>query len=66
MKMAVFYIVAPCGVVQVYRRFYQTARRNTPKDSHLQSLLSSVLQSFISLLLILEKPCLIFGEMYPT
>jgi hypothetical protein len=51
MKMAVFGVVAPCSLVEVYRRFrdacclqrqgetpvnfYQTTRHNNPEDSHL-------------------------------
>jgi hypothetical protein len=31
MKMAVFGVVAPCSLVEVY----QTTRRNNPEDSHL-------------------------------
>jgi hypothetical protein len=48
MKMAVFWIVALCRLVEVYRRFrgtyapsvnsYQTTRHCNPKDSHLQTL----------------------------
>jgi hypothetical protein len=49
-KMDVFCVVAPCNLVEVYRRFrhacclhhqgdeysvYQTTRRNNPEDSHL-------------------------------
>jgi hypothetical protein len=49
LKMAVFWVVAPRSLVEVYRRFrgacylhlhgdlifYQTAWRNSPEDSHL-------------------------------
>jgi hypothetical protein len=46
-KIAVFWVVAPCCLVQVYRRFTRacclhlqginlTTRRNNPEDSHLQ------------------------------
>jgi hypothetical protein len=51
MKMAVFWVVAPCSVVEVYRlialmmvaactsetlvNFNQTTRRSNPEDSHL-------------------------------
>jgi hypothetical protein len=69
LKMAVFWVVAPCSLVEIYRRFrdacclynqgdqasiialitegastsetsanfYQTTRRNNPKDSHLHT-----------------------------
>jgi hypothetical protein len=49
--MAVFWVVAPCSLIEVYRlivlmmeaestsetsvNFYQTTRRNIPEDSHL-------------------------------
>jgi hypothetical protein len=39
--MAVFWVVAPCSLVEVYRRFrdasenfYPTTGRNNPEDSH--------------------------------
>jgi hypothetical protein len=32
MKMAVFWVVVPCSLVEVY----QTTRRYNPEDSHLQ------------------------------
>jgi hypothetical protein len=51
MKMAVFWVVARCSLIEVYRRqalmmeaastsetsvnFYQTTRHNNPEDSHL-------------------------------
>jgi hypothetical protein len=49
MRMAVFWVVAPCSLVEVHRRFrracclhhqgdrpdYQTTRRNNPEESHL-------------------------------
>jgi hypothetical protein len=50
MKMVVFWVVAPCSLVEVYRRmveaastsetsvnFYQTTRRNNPEDSHIHT-----------------------------
>jgi hypothetical protein len=54
MKMAVFWVVAPCRLVRVYRRFrglyclhhqgevnsYQSTRRYNPEDGHLQTLRS--------------------------
>jgi hypothetical protein len=51
MKLVVFWVVAPCNLVDAYRRFrgpsclrhqyddsspYQTTRRNNPEDSHFQ------------------------------
>jgi hypothetical protein len=43
MKMAVFRVVAPCSMVEVYRRFrgacclhHQTTRRTNPEDGHLR------------------------------
>jgi hypothetical protein len=51
MKVAIFWDVAPCSLVEIYRRFsdaycphhqgasvnfYQTTRRNIPEDSHTQ------------------------------
>jgi hypothetical protein len=54
MKMAVFWVVAPCSLVEVYQlialmmeaartsetlvNFYQTTRRYNLEDSHLQSI----------------------------
>jgi hypothetical protein len=35
-KMAVFCVVAPCSLVEVYQ-FYQTTLRYNPEDSHLHS-----------------------------
>jgi hypothetical protein len=48
MKMAVFWVVVPCSLVEVYRgfteaartsetsiNFYQTVQHNHPEDSHL-------------------------------
>jgi hypothetical protein len=51
--MAVFWVVVPCSLVEVYRRFtgaycfhnqgdppvnaYQTIRHNNPEDSHLHT-----------------------------
>jgi hypothetical protein len=51
MKMAVFWVIAPCNLVEVLialmmeavsisetsANFYQTTRRNNPEDSHLDS-----------------------------
>jgi hypothetical protein len=43
MKMAVFSVVAPCGLVEAAStsetsvHFYQTTRRNNPEDSHLEA-----------------------------
>jgi hypothetical protein len=40
MKMAVFWVVAPCSLVELYQRFrgpcYQTTRCYNPEDNHLQ------------------------------
>jgi hypothetical protein len=52
MKMAVFWVAAPCSLIEVYQRsmlppssdrpeetlvnFYQTTRRYNPEDSHLR------------------------------
>jgi hypothetical protein len=47
MKMAVFWVAAPCRLVRVYRRFrglyclhHQDVLRYNPEDSHLQVTLS--------------------------
>jgi hypothetical protein len=39
-KMAVFWVAAPCSLVEVWKKvnFYQNTRRNNPEDSHLQLL----------------------------
>jgi hypothetical protein len=39
MKIAVFWVVAPCSMVDVYLEvnFYQTTRCYNPEDSNLQS-----------------------------
>jgi hypothetical protein len=48
MKMAVFWVVEPCSLIEVYQRlrgpcclhhqgFYQTTRRYNPEDSHLRT-----------------------------
>jgi hypothetical protein len=48
-RLAIFWVAAPCRLVDVYRRFrgaclpgrrvnYQTTRRNNPDDSHLRTL----------------------------
>jgi hypothetical protein len=69
MKMAVFCVVTPCSLVEVYRRFrgasclhhqmdasptfessvnfYQTTRRNSTEDSHLDSYYDTYLLSFL-------------------
>jgi hypothetical protein len=42
MKMAVFWVVAPCSLVEAANtsetsvNFYETTRRNNPEDSHLR------------------------------
>jgi hypothetical protein len=35
MKMAVFWVVAPCSLVEIWVNFYQTTWRYNPEDSHL-------------------------------
>jgi hypothetical protein len=49
MKMAVFWVVAPCSLVEIYQftrssemlvNFYQTAWRYNPEHSHLHILIS--------------------------
>jgi uncharacterized ion transporter superfamily protein YfcC len=37
MKMAIFWVVAPCSLVKVYLYFYQTTWRYNPEDSHLRT-----------------------------
>jgi hypothetical protein len=46
-KMAVFWVVAPCSVVN----FYQTTRRYNPEDSHLHSHRRENLKSYLTLAL---------------
>jgi hypothetical protein len=46
-RMAVFWIISPCGLVVVSRRF-RGARRNTPEDSHLHTYLPENLKSQLS------------------
>jgi hypothetical protein len=53
MKMAVFSVVAPCSLVEVYRRFRGTCcfhhqddkptRRYNPEDSHLRVVLYAIM-----------------------
>jgi hypothetical protein len=38
MKMAVFWVAAPCSLVEVY----QTTRRYNPQDSHLHTLVAHI------------------------
>jgi hypothetical protein len=60
MKMAVFWVVAPCNLVEVYRRlrgacclhnqgnsFYKTTQCNDPEDSHLHTRRHENLKSHI-------------------
>jgi hypothetical protein len=52
--MAVFWVVAPCSPVEVYRRFrgpcYQTTRRYNPEDSHLRTHRRENLKSYLVIL----------------
>jgi hypothetical protein len=34
-KMVVFWVVAPCSLVEIYQNFYQTTWCYNPEDSHL-------------------------------
>jgi hypothetical protein len=66
MKMAVFWVVASCSLLEVCRRFalmmeavstseiwvniYQTIRRNNPEDSHLHTRSRENLKSHLSII----------------
>jgi hypothetical protein len=52
--MAVFWVVAPCSLLEVYRRFCQTTRRYNPEDSLLRTHRRENLKSYSSVLLKLE------------
>jgi hypothetical protein len=70
MKMAVFWVVAPCSLVKVHQRFrgscclhhqgetlvnfYQTTRRYNPKYSHLRTHRRENLKSYKSLMFVLR------------
>jgi hypothetical protein len=47
-KMTVFWVVAPCNVVEVY--FYQTTRWYNPEDSHLHTHRRENLKSYLDLI----------------
>jgi hypothetical protein len=58
MKMAVFWVVAPCSLVQMIEavrtsetlvNFYQTTRRYNPEDSHLRTHRRENLKSYLAL-----------------
>jgi hypothetical protein len=46
-KMAVFWIVAPCSLVEVYQRFRGSTRRYNPEDSHLRTHRRENLKSYL-------------------
>jgi hypothetical protein len=50
-KTAVFWVVAPCNLVEVYQAastFYQTTRRYNPEDSHLRTHRRENLKSYLA------------------
>jgi hypothetical protein len=47
MKMAVFRVVAPCSLAEVYQRFRGTTRRNNPEDSQLLTHRRENLKSYL-------------------
>jgi hypothetical protein len=71
MKMAVFWVVAPCSLVEVYQRialmmeatrtsetlvnFYQTTRRFNPEDSHLRTHRRENLKSYYVCIMVSKK-----------
>jgi hypothetical protein len=66
MKMAVFWVVAQCSLVEVYQRFrgacclhhqsYQTARCNNREDSHLHTRRRENLKSHNAFNLLIKSP----------
>jgi hypothetical protein len=46
--MAVFWVVAPCSLIEVYQRFRGPTRRYNPEDSHLRTHRRENLKSYLN------------------
>jgi hypothetical protein len=52
--MAIFWVVAPCSLVN----FYQTTRRYNPEDSHLSTHRRENLRSYLTIAALIDSPAL--------